>query len=491
METAGRGASIHLEGRYGPIAAKKICVLGGNGNNGGDGFVVARVLYSRGASVQVLALGTTDAMSSEAAHNWRLLEKLAARDASGRLKLDRHSVTEQALPPADIYVDALLGTGLTRPLRAPISQMVASLNERKAPTVALDMPTGLHPDTGAILGGATRADLTVTMGARKPGLLLGDGPAVAGHIEVIDIGIPPFILNETKTWLTSDAGVGSWLPQRSPLAHKYSVGMALVVGGSPGLTGAPVMASEAAARIGAGYVTCATGRSSQPVLATKMTEIATAALPEGPQGLDGADALAALAPHLCRAKALLIGPGLGKGAGTQSFVRDLLASLSIPAVVDADGLNALSHMTDRIAALSQGRWILTPHTGEFARLAGLGVDLADRVALARQYAQHWNCVLILKGLPSVVGTPAGMVYISGAGNNALATAGTGDILAGLCVGLLAQGLAPAEAAACALHLGGAAADRYAAQFATETMVAMDLLGELPHVLRERWSAKPC
>lgn len=492
MESAGRGAAATITKLMGPVRGKRIVVLCGKGNNGGDGFVIGRVLYEFGARVCVVAVSSVDDMTPDAALNWRLLEKLKNHDASGRLRLERCARVQQSLPSADIYVDALLGTGLSSPLREPLLGMVALLNAQPAPVVAVDAPTGLHADHGIVLGSAVKATLTVTMGALKAGLVINDGPDLAGRTEVIDIGIPGFITSDVGNrpgcaFRTTDAAVSAWLPRRGRLAHKYSAGAALVIGGAPGMSGAPVMASLATARVGAGYVTCAAGQSVHGVVAEKMTEVVTVALPEAHDGsIDGANALADLAPHLARSKALLIGPGLGRLAGTQDFVHSLLRTTNLPAVVDADALYALSGTPDTIANHARGRWILTPHAGEFQRLAGAAVDLTDRIGLASSYARRWNCVLVLKGMPSIIAAPEGAAYVNGTGGPALATAGTGDILAGLCAGLLAQGLSPVHAAVCAVHLGGAAADRYTERRGQSTMMATDLLMELPEVRKERF-----
>ena len=492
MESAGRAAADRIEQRYGPMMGRRVACFCGKGNNGGDGFVVARVLFSRGAEVLVGTLGEAEAMSPDAAHNLKLLQDLAAHDPEDRLHLARLDAADalDTFRDADIFVDALLGTGLKRALRPPIRDLVAWLNAQPQPTVALDVPTGLHTDTGTVLGEAVTADLTVTMAALKTGLLMGEGPRRAGHIEVVEIGIPAYVLDEAARaegcgLCATDETVRAWLPRRPHDAHKFSAGLTLVVAGSPDYVGAPVMAATAAARIGSGYVVCAAPASIQPLLMTKLTEVTTLALPETPEGgLDPTRALDALAERLGKAQALLIGPGLGRAESTGALVRTLLQQSTLPAVLDADGLFALAGHTDLLTRHAAGRWILTPHAGEFMRLAGEEVDLTDRVRVAQTFAQRWNCVLVLKGMPSVVGCPDGRAYINGTGNPALATAGTGDVLAGLCAGLLAQGLAPVEAAVCALHLGGAAADRYARHRAAQTMLATDLLDQLPLLLRE-------
>ena len=493
METAGRGAADVAARMLGTVAGRTVVCLCGRGNNGGDGFVLARVLHARGARVHVVTLADVSAMSDDAAANYRLLEQLAAADASERLHLHRLDSPAELdhLPPADLYVDALLGTGLSSPLRSPIRELVQWLNERAAPVLAVDIPTGLDSDTGEVLGAAVAATRTVTMGALKVGLLLGEGPRLCGAIDVIEIGIPRHVLEQAArqpgcAWRATDALIRQWLPRRAHDAHKYSAGLALVVAGSREFTGAPVMAATAAARIGAGYVLCACPSDVRPILATKLTEVALLGLPETERGgIDQEDAFDVLDDWLERARALLVGPGLGRHPDTQRFARALLERTQLPAVIDADGLNALVGFTDLIRKHAQGRWILTPHTGEFRRLAG-DVDLTRRIEVVQEYARAWGCVLLLKGMPSVVGWPDGTVWINATGNPALATAGTGDVLAGLCAGLLAQGLPPTQAAVCALHVGGAAADRYATHCGMASMMALDLLTHLPVVLRERF-----
>ncbi len=260
--------------------------------------------------------------------------------------------------------------------------------------------------------------------------------------------------------------------------------MALALAGSPGLTGAATLASTAAARSGAGAVICATAQSVQPVLAQKMTEVMTIGLPETERGIDGAAARTHIEHALQKATALLIGCGLGRLPDTRAFARTLLTQTSLPAVIDADGLNALAENTSLLSKHARGRWILTPHIGEFRRLAGDEVDLENRIETVRRFAGQWNCVLILKGTPGLVGAPDGNVYINPTGNNALASAGTGDVLAGLCAGLLAQGLSPLHAALCALYIGGAAADRYLQHHSPLTLQATDLIEHAGAVIDE-------
>ena len=501
MEVAGRGCAERIRSAYGPLDGEVVVVLCGKGNNGGDGLVVARRLLTAGAEVRVVLTGAPDELSDDPAHNLSLLRQLGEEGAAGaRLTmevlddLDALMETIDALNPC-LYVDALLGTGLTSDVREPMRSLVERVNERGAPTVAVDVPTGLHSDTGAVLGVAVRADRTVTMAAPKVGLLVGEGPTRAGTVEVVDIGIPPFVLDRAAgppgcVRQTTDAAVRAWWPARSHDAYKYSVGTALVVGGAPRFTGAPVMASTAAVRSGAGYVNCACPETVQPTLAGVLTTVPTLPLPTGDDdGIALDAALDALADTLEKADALLVGPGLGRAPQTERFVRRLVQEVDIPLVVDADGLNALAGHVDEVADHVDVPWILTPHAGEFRRLAGEDVDLTDRVRVAQTYAERWGAVCLLKGAPSIVAGPDGRAFVGSITTSALTTAGTGDVLAGQCVGLLAQGVLPVEAAATALHVGGAAAERYGATHDSRSMAATDLLDMIPRVAAERFAPR--
>lgn len=499
MESAGRGCAEHIRDVYGPLDGEAVVVLCGKGNNGGDGLVVTRRLLTAGARVHVVLTGAPEDLSPDAAQNLSLLRQMRDAESVGaRLtmetldSLDLLTETVAPLRPR-CYVDALLGTGLTSEVREPIRSLVAWVNEHNTPTVAVDVPTGLHSDTGEILGVAVRADRTVTMAAPKVGLLVGGGPVHAGTVDVVDIGIPPFVLDRAAEQSgcvrrTTDAAVRAWWPERAPDAYKYSVGTALVVGGAPRFTGAPVMAAKAAGRSGAGYVSCACPETVQATIAANLTTIPTLPLPTSDgEGIAPDAALDALTDALETTDALLVGPGLGRAAKTEQFVRRVVQEVDVPLVVDADGLNALAGHVDELAVHVEAPWILTPHAGEFRRLAGTEVDLTDRVRVAQECAERWGTVCLLKGAPSVVAGPHGRAFVSSGPTPALATAGTGDVLAGQCAGLLAQGVPPLEAAAAALHVGGAAAERYGATRDSRSMVATDLLDMIPRVAAERFS----
>lgn len=495
MESAGRGCAEAIQSAYGPMDDATVVVLCGKGNNGGDGLVVARRLLAAGARVHAVLTSEADTLSDDSARNLDLLEQLQAEDAENQFTiavfddLDTLTDTANRLAPR-LYVDALLGTGLTSALREPIRSLVDWVNGRSAPTVALDVPTGLHSDTGAVLGSAVQADRTVSMAAPKVGMLTGKGPRYTGAVEVVDIGIPAFVIDRVAqepgcARRTTDAAVRTWWPRRAADAYKYSVGAAMVVGGSTRFSGAPVLASKAATRSGAGYVTCACPESVQSTLAAALPTVPTLPLPATDEGLSS-DAVDTVTDE--RADALLVGPGLGRTASTRQFVHRLVETVDTPMVLDADALNALADLDADWTKHADGSWLLTPHDGEFLRLAG-DVDLANRVRVVQAHARRWNVVLLLKGQPSIVAGPDGRTYVGSTGTPALATAGTGDVLAGQCVGLLAQGVPPLEAAAAALHLGGAAAQRYVATGDARSMGASDLLDELPAATHDRFGTE--
>ena len=483
METAGRATAREITARFGPPRELSVCCLCGKGNNAGDALVVARLLADAGADVVVQMTSGVDELTPDARANLMLVQALANGDELASIEI--------ALDPAfedrgfDLVIDGLLGTGLDSPLRDPTAHLVRQINGSGIPVVAVDVPTGLNADTGEVMGACILADVTVTMGALKQGLLINEGPDYAGDIVVVEIGIPRFVLegdhtaDPTSTWIPDHEDVSLILPSRPRRSHKYSAGMVLAVAGSPGLTGAPVLAASAAARVGAGAVVCACPESIQPVIAAKLDEVMTLALPSTENGLVVSESLEKLAGRLNQASALLLGCGLGRGTDTGDFVRQILRSTKLPGVIDADALFALD--TEFLEQHGNPGWILTPHLGEFRQLVGDDADLTS-VDAARKYAIEWNTTVLLKGSPSVVGCPDGTVFINPTGNQALASAGTGDVLAGICAGFLAQGLDPSDAAVAALFIGGVAAERYTESYYLESMVAGDIVDLVPETL---------
>lgn len=486
METAGRAAAREIVTHFGTPEHLSICCLCGKGNNAGDALVIARLLADAGADVLVQMVLGSDDLSPDARINLSILEKIKAGDSTVFVEIEEGGTFEDR--GFDVIVDGLLGTGLSSALRDPIARIVREVNQSVIPVLAIDIPTGLHADTGEIMGDCVIADLTVTMGALKQGLLINEGPGYGGEVVVVEIGIPRFVLDgrdshkPTNTWIPDREDVADALPRRPRRSHKYSAGMVLAVAGSRGLTGAPALASMAAARVGAGAVVCACPETVQPVLAAKFEEVMTLPLPTSADELIPSESMETLKSRLEQSSAALLGCGLGRGQTTGEFVREFLRSTALPTVIDADGLFALSDTF--IEEHASPRWILTPHLGEFRRLVGEDARRLNPVEAARKYATKWGATIILKGMPSVVGCPDGTVFINPTGNQALATAGTGDVLAGMCAGLLAQGVSANEAATSALFVGGLAVERFVDHYSPESMVAGDIIEMLPELLAE-------
>ncbi|MEM1448888.1 MAG: NAD(P)H-hydrate dehydratase [Planctomycetota bacterium] len=519
METAARASADAIEERHGPAARLDALVLAGRGNNGGDGLAIARHLAHRGARVVVVTLASADegGGTPDARHNLALLRAMIERDPD--LQLELHEVATESdvdavigrIAPgridagridagrATIAVDALLGIGQRGPLGAPIPRLV-DLANGCADAVAIDVPTGIDSDTGeALEPGHVRADLTVSMAALKPCHLFGAGRGASGDVVVADIGIPRYLEERVlgadgSAVVPTDAAVAEQLPPpRATGAHKDSVGLALVVAGSEAYPGAAVLATTAAGGIGAGYVVCATTPSARAAIAARAPMAATVALPTTGSGGIAVDAVEEVVARATRARALLVGPGLDRDDGTVQFVRELLARVELPTVVDADGLYALAEGgVDEFPAEARARWVLTPHLGEFRRLVrGAGddpaaLDLERRTWLVRAWAERLGATLVLKGAPSVTSDPRGRTFVASSVEAAHATAGSGDVLAGTIVGLLAQGLDGVSAAVCAQHVGAAAAQAWREDRDPRSMQPTDAVEALPHVLRERF-----
>ncbi|WP_412067151.1 NAD(P)H-hydrate dehydratase [Rubrivirga sp. IMCC43871] len=482
METAGREAARVIAERF-EIADRHVTVLVGTGNNGGDGLVVARVLAERGATVRALILpgdGTPDR-----AANLAVLDRLA--EDSDRIEVVRYDTIGQASnAPADLVIDTLLGIGASGPLREPAASLCAWAGRQPSPVVALDLPSGLDATTGRAASGTPTAALTVPFGAVKAGLRIGDGPRLAGEVVTAEIGIPASELRGRATAFEVPAALaGRWLPTRAADAHKYSAGRVLAVVGSRRFTGAAVLSTAAAYRAGAGAVVAVVPASARDAVDRAIPEVMVEAAPETPAGGLAADA-GSILERAASADAVLVGCGLGRDPETLALVRELVARVEAPLVLDADGLAAFAGATDGLRQRS-APLVLTPHLGELRRLLGdeaFGPE--DRIDAAQALARQWDATLLFKGMPSVVGRPDGVPLLGPPGLPVLATAGTGDTLAGAIAGLLAQGLTPDAAAVCGIWLGAKAAQLWATEHGVAGLIASDLVARLPaaaHALR--------
>jgi len=464
----------------------RFVVLTGGGNNGGDGWVAARLLREAGRSVRVVAVVDPEALTGDAA---AVADR--AIDAGVPWALFHPDVPLQA-SLGDVVVDALLGTGLSRAPEGAFAQAierVAAARAAGARVLAVDVPSGLSADTGRPLGPCVVADATVTFAFQKRGLVLHPGPAHAGVVRVADIGIPAAAAARVapSCQLLDEAEARALVPPRDPSAHKGDAGRLLVVAGGPGKTGAAHLALLGALRGGAGLVTLAARPDVLgPALAGRPEAMSLALPGEGPLGPDDLDPLLAGARD---ADALVIGPGIPRGEATGALIMALLQVRRVPTVLDADALNALADSPSLLAGLATlpGPLVLTPHPGELARLCGTTVAAVqeDRIGVAAARARAWRAVVVLKGARTVVADPDGLPAVVPTGNAGMATGGTGDVLAGLCGALLAGGCPSADAARVAAWVHGAAGDLAAARFGQRGLVAGDL-GEAIGQVWARW-----
>lgn len=480
MENAGRGAAGIIMARFAELFPGPVAVFCGRGNNGGDGFVVARHLREAGWTVEVFLLAERADVTGDAA---LMLKCFAASGGEVTAVADPRQVTALASGRAyALCVDAIFGTGLGRKPEGLAAAAVDWLNCQPAPVVALDLPTGVDADTGRIPGRAVKASLTVTFAFPKVGLYSYPGAACAGEVISVPIGIPGVIAGSApdKVLLVDAGEARTRLPRRPLDGHKGTFGHLLAVAGSPGKSGAAALTATAGLRGGAGLVTLGCPGAVQAAVAAQVPEVMTAVLEEESGALCAAAAPALAA--LCAGKqALAVGPGLGTADGTGDLVRQLLAGSELPAVVDADALNHLAGHLDVLAARAGRATILTPHPGEMARLCGRDTAeiQADRLRIARDFARTHGVVLVLKGARTLTAVPDGRVFINATGNAGMASGGMGDVLTGLIGALLAQGLPAEDAAVLGTYLHGLAGDRLAARMGCAGLLAGDLLTELP------------
>ncbi len=488
MENAGRAVAEETRKLVGGVVGRRVLVLVGPGNNGGDGLVAGCYLADWGAEVV-----------------FYLCAQRPPTDKNLALAIERGLVVFRAwedddfkdlnslLASSEIVVDAVLGTGKSRALAGVFGEALARLSEvkRSKPRliiVAVDVPSGLDADTGAVDPKCPSVDFTVTLGYPKVGLYNFPGAERAGKVIIADIGIPPELAEGVKTELITEQWVCSVLPPRPRDANKGTFGRVLVVAGSINYIGAAYLACMGAARVGAGLVTLAVPKSLQPILAAKLTEVTYIPLPEEEAGIVSKKATTTVLEHLSDYDVLLIGCGLGQRPSVAKFVRSLLLDATgrqvPPMVIDADGLNILSQVPRWWQRLTSGA-ILTPHPGEMARLCATAIAEVQqrRVEIAKEKAVEWQQVVVLKGAHTVVAAPDGRVKLSQVANPGLASAGTGDVLSGAIAGLVAQGLTPFDAAACGVYLHGEAGEVLKKEMGDAGVLAGDLLLALPRVIK--------
>lgn len=492
-----RAVTEHLAGI---VTGRSVLVVCGRGNNGGDGAAAARLLACAGAVVAVVLCGKLEDSHGDARPNFERLQTLGGVDFSECNSVEEWQdlLTRRLTAPPDVIVDALFGTGLTRPLEGVHREIVRYLNRFDVPIISVDVPSGLNSDCAALIGEAVEADTTVTMTAPKLANVLPPAANLNGRLIVADIGSPVELIDEAKSqlFLVAESDARQWLIQTryTPDSYKTTHGHALVIAGSRAFTGAAALCGNAAMRAGAGLVTVATPASVQPLVATQlMSEVMTTALAETDRGAVSDEASDFVLKFAERANVMAIGPGLSsEDERTRSFVRTIVERRATPVVIDADGLNCLAPWPDNLRGSARHPVILTPHPGEMLRLMGMDDKSAldDRVASARKFAVAHEVIVLLKGPRSLIAAPDGRVFVNPTGNAGLGTAGAGDTLTGIVAGFLAQAYASLQLDAdalttviAALYISGRAGDLAARELGMRTMVASDI--------REHLSAAIC
>jgi len=484
MENAGRQVVAAMEAAYESRLEGRVAVLCGRGNNGGDGFVVARTLIQRGIDAAVFVIGSVADVRGDARTNLDILGRLGITvvEISDEQTWELHF---SEISQCTLIVDAIFGTGLASPLGGMMETIVADVNASGIPIVSIDLPSGLSADTPHLIGDCVDASMTVTLAAPKVPLVLPPGEAHAGDVVIADIGIPSDVidgLEGPRIELLTPEQLRPFVGPRAPDSHKGDYGRVTVIAGSRGKAGAAHLAAVGALRSGAGLVTVATPACCLPIVAVMAPEYMTEPLPEGKGGFLSAaavDAVLALQHDV-----IACGPGLGRDAGVASFVRALVDRATVPLVLDADALTVLTDDPAVLAGREDREIVITPHPGEMARLIGSSVEevQSNRIEVAGNFAASHRVYVVLKGHRTIIATPEGHIFINPTGNAGLATGGTGDVLTGMIAAWLAQLLDAEAACRLAVFVHGAAGDLAEGSVGQVAMTATDVVARLGEAL---------
>jgi len=486
MECAGRQVVSAIQQSFNDLAFLRVAVICGPGNNGGDGFVVARTLLQAGYEASVFLIGPVASVRGDARVNLEILGRLGQTvvEVSNEQEWDLHF---SDIATCDLVVDAMFGTGLKKPLAGLFETIVKDLNASDLPVVAVDLPSGLSADTPDLIGEAVEAELTVTFAAPKLPHMLPPGETQCGELVIADIGVPHDVidgLEGPKLEVITNGEVLVRLEPRDPDTHKGDYGRVLIVAGSPGKTGAAHLAAMGALRSGAGLVTIATTASAAPVVAAMAPEYMTLALAERDGALDAERALEQILA--LQADVIAVGPGLGTDAAQEAIVFGLIARSGVPLVLDADALNICARAADRLRGRDGLEIAITPHPGEMARLLDVSTEEVqqNRVEVARKFATSHNVYVVLKGHRTLVAAPDGRVAINRTGNPGMATGGTGDVLTGVVAAWMAQLLDPEAACRAGVYLHGRAGDLASAALGQPALTAGDVVRHLGQAWQE-------
>lgn len=484
MENAGLRVVERIEQILAGLSQARVVILCGTGNNGGDGLVVARHLINEGMEVETFLTAQPEELPPDARSNYEILNHMKHSILPLRSEADLDRLTISLLQ-ADLVVDALYGIGFHGSLDDFHSRIARLVNWGRALVLAVDIPSGVEADSGHVHGEAIQADYTVTFALPKVGLVLEPGKDYTGTLSVADISIPHALLQHAdfKTHLITPGDIAPFFAPRYAESHKGSYGHVLVIGGSPGMSGAPAMTSYAALRSGAGLATAAVPESLLPIMESMCMEVMHRPLLETYTGTISLDALPAIGNLLGTSSVCAIGPGMSQYREARAVLHYVLEQSGIPVVIDADGINALQGdpavLRDRQVPI-----ILTPHPGEMARLTGKHINEIQekRIDVAREFALDYGVILVLKGNKTVVAAPSGDIFVNVTGNPGMATAGSGDVLTGIICGFIAQGMRPQDAAVAGVYIHGLAGDHMVERRGQRALVAGDIINALPEVL---------
>jgi len=481
MERAGANCAEIIVKRFASATSSMALIVAGKGNNGGDGFVIARLLADSGWQVELALYADPAGLAGDARTNYERLPEGVATTVHPDT-----AVLADLCSKATVIVDALFGTGLNSPLAPSYAAAVNAVNSSGRPIVAVDIPSGIDASTGRTCGTAVKAALTVTFAAAKLGHFLYPGTSHCGELLVTDIGIPQELLAAAPGVTLIDAAhSAALLRPRNRTDHKGNCGHALIVAGSVGKSGAAAMAANSAVRSGAGLVTLAAPDAINQILEIKTTEAMTLPVTSTPHGTFAPGAIDEILACSAGKSVVALGPGVGSKQAVTEVIRVLAKSVELPLVIDADGLNALSGRIDILSKRKAPYIIMTPHPGEMARLTGRSVaDIeSDRLASARNFAQQHNVYLLLKGARTVIAAPDGELAMNASGNPGMATGGCGDVLTGVITALVAQGYEPFAACCLGAFIHGLAGDMVAAEKGEIGMNATDIQEMLPLAIR--------
>lgn len=486
MENAAAAVAAQASSMMGGCAGKRVTVVAGRGNNGGDAFAAARLLHSKGADVRVYLVGEKTGLSGDALFNMEILERIGTGVTEITENIEMSSFLAD-MYTSDLVIDGLFGTGLSRDIEGTAAEVIARINQFGRPVLSIDIPSGIDGRDGSIRGVCVKADATVTFGLPKLGLVLHPGCLYTGTLITADIGIPPCVIGkqDIKTGIIDLDMVSAMIPQRKPDSNKGDYGRVLIVTGSTGMTGSGCLASMAALRTGAGLVYTGVPQSLAPVYSSHMTEPIVIPLEDSGTGRLSASCTEHILGLMDKMDVVAIGPGLTAGDDIRKIVGAVIENCRVPLVMDADALNAISADPSVLKKL-KAEAVLTPHPGEMARLTGTNTKQvqSDRIGTATAFAQQYGVTVVLKGNRTVVAYPDGRVLINTTGNAGMATAGTGDVLTGMIAGIAAQGVPAGDAAAAGVYLHGLAGDAAADCKGMHGMVAGDIVDILPVAIRE-------